>query len=196
MQLKINGENVDITLEDEKTVGQVLKAFEEEAAKNSATTTNINLDGKDISADEFDTILDLPLKDDTVIDLTVVSEIALAENFRMSAENFNGLQKKLSEISFLLQSGKDSEAGKIIAFLADEIDIFLHTSRLARLFPTLYAKVSIDGKDVNAFFEEFMPFLKDLEEALENKDTVTVGDLAEYEISPRLKQIADSLQGI
>ena len=118
MQLKINGENVDITLEDEKTVGQVLKAFEEEAAKNSATTTNINLDGKDISADEFDTILDLPLKDDTVIDLTVVSEIALAENFRMSAENFNGLQKKLSEISFLLQSGKDSEAGKIIAFLA------------------------------------------------------------------------------
>ena len=33
MELFVNGEKIDITLEDEKTVGEVLKSFEKEAEK-------------------------------------------------------------------------------------------------------------------------------------------------------------------
>ncbi|MBP5437138.1 MAG: hypothetical protein J6Y30_04065, partial [Treponema sp.] len=73
MQLKVNGENVDITLEGEKTVGEILKSFEAEASKNEATTTNIILNGKEVAADEFEKILGEPILDDTSIDLTVVS---------------------------------------------------------------------------------------------------------------------------
>ena len=53
----------------------------------------------------------------------------------------------------------------------------------------------MDGKDLSDFFEDFYGILKDFEQALSEKDTVTVGDLAEYEISPRLQQIIDSLNG-
>ena len=41
MELFVNGEKIDITLEDEKTVGEVLKSFEKEAEKSEATTIGI-----------------------------------------------------------------------------------------------------------------------------------------------------------
>ena len=39
-----------------------------------------------------------------------------------------------------------------------------------------------------------MPIFNDLNGAMENGDTVLLGDLAEYEISPRLKALADAVR--
>ena len=50
--------------------------------------------------------------------------------------------------------------------------------------------------NLQAFFEEFSPILKDFEGAMESKDSVTVGDLSEYEISPRLKNVIQALQSL
>ncbi|MBO4387188.1 MAG: hypothetical protein J5817_09295 [Treponema sp.] len=196
MQLKVNGENVDITLEGEKTVGEVLKSFEAEASKNEATTTNIILNGKEIAADEFEKILGEPILDDTSIDLTVVSRTALVRNFKESGKKLEEMQAELGNVSTLLQSGKDAQVGKIITALADEISNFLHIARLSALFPEFYKGLEAGGKDIGQFLEDFMPFLKDFEEALGSKDTVTVGDIAEYEISPRLKQMAEAVAGL
>ena len=44
------------------------------------------------------------------------------------------------------------------------------------------------------FFKEFSPILEDFEQALKSNDTVTVGDLSEYEICPRLLDISKSLE--
>ena len=196
MQLKVNGENVDITLEGEKTVGEILKSFEAEASKNEATTTNIILNGKEIGADEFEKILDEPILDDTSIDLTVVSKTALVRNFKESGKKLEEMQARLGTVSTLLQSGKDAQVGTIITELADQISNFLHIARLSSLFPEFYKELQADGKDIGQFLEDFMPFLKDFEEALGSKDTVTVGDIAEYEISPRLKQMAEAVAGL
>ena len=196
MQLKVNGENVDITLEGEKTVGEILKSFEAEASKNEATTTNIILNGKEVAADEFEKILGEPILDDTSIELTVVSRTALVRNFKESGKKLEEIQAELGSVSTLLQSGKDAQVGKIITALADEISNFLHIARLSSLFPEFYNGLEAGGKDIGQFLEDFMPFLKDFEEALGSKDTVTVGDIAEYEISPRLTQMAEAVAGL
>ena len=194
MQLKVNGEPVDITLENEKTVGDFLISFENAIEEQEATTTGIILDGKVISAEEIDSIQDEPLSDGTCIELTVISKQQILEAFRQSIGRLTEQNDKLSEISVLLQSGKDAEAYSIINVLADEMESFVRTARLSSLFPDVYKKITVDGKDLSAFFEEFFGILKDFEQALSEKDTVTVGDLAEYEISPRLRQIIDSLE--
>ncbi len=196
MQLKVNGENVDITLEGEKTVGEILKSFEAEASKNEATTTNIILNGKEIGADEFEKILGEPILDDTSIDLTVVSKTSLVRNCKESGKKLEERQARLGTVSTLLQSGKDAQVGTIITELADQISNFLHIARLSSLFPEFYKELQAGGKDIGQFLEDFMPFLKDFEEALGSKDTVTVGDIAEYEISPRLKQMAEAVAGL
>lgn len=193
MKLKVNGENVDVTLDNEKTVGDFLKSFEEAMDVEEATTTGIVLNGKEIAAEEIDTILSQPLTDDTDIELDVVSKAQILESFKSSVASLDKLNGQLGEVSVLLQSGKDVEACTIINTLAEEVDSFVRTARLSSLFPEVFEKITMEGKKLNEFFGEFSDVLRDFEQALADKDTVTVGDLAEYEISPRIQQIIDAL---
>lgn len=193
MELKVNGQHIDITLEDERTVGEVLKAFEAEADKNGATTVSITLNGKNISAEAFEEAANEPLTDTTVLELEVISQAELNREFAEARKAFTELSRQLSSVSVLLQSGKDTEANSIITCLASKIDQFCHTATLAALFPDTYRTLNIAGSEAGAFFEELAPILSDFEKALAAKDTVTVGDLAEYEIAPRLEQLASAI---
>lgn len=193
MNFYVNGNKLDITLENEKTVGDVLKGFEEEAEKNDATTVSIELNGNVIDAEKLDEAFSQELSESTDLRLQVISKNDITQNFAINAENFRKISKGLQNISVLLQSGKEKDANEIIENLANEIDRFCHTATLSALFPDTYRKIIIDGNDLGTFFGEFTPIFKDFKDAMEAKDTVTVADLAEYEISPRLEQIAKAI---
>ncbi len=193
MNFYVNGNKLDITLENEKTVGDVLKGFEEEAEKNDATTVSIELNGNVIDAEKLDEAFSQELSESTDLRLQVISKNDITQNFAINAENFMKISEGLQNISVLLQSGKEKDANEIIENLANEIDRFCHTATLSALFPDTYRKIIIDGNDLGTFFGEFTPIFKDFKDAMEAKDTVTVADLAEYEISPRLEQIAKAI---
>ncbi len=194
MELFVNGEKIDITLEDEKTVGEVLKSFEKEAEKSEATTIGIFLNGKKVLADDFDNASKTLLEENTKIELTVLSKQDVIDSLGKSKDKFSSLAKKLPEVPVALQGGKDKEANTVIAELAEAIDDFCHTAALSALFPEVYSSIVIDGKSVTEFFEEFAPIAADFEQSLETKDTVTSGDLCEYEIAPRLELIAKAIE--
>ena len=193
MQLKINGEKLDITLENEKTVGDVLAAFETEAEKNGMATIGIALNGETVPADRFDSILGTPLEETTVIDLSVISAEGIKAEFKKLASSLDAARAPLSELSVLLQGGKDAEAAAVLASLATEMDTFCHVARLSTAIPGLYTSVTIETRPLNDFLGDLLPVLKDLEEALQSHDAVTVGDLAEYELTPRLEQLTAAL---
>ncbi len=193
MNVTVNGNAVDITLEDERTVGDVLRGLETAFAQNNATTIGITLNGTNISADAFDAAAQTPLADDTTIDVTVVSEDDIKTAFAAEAETSRVIAAKLEQIPVQLQSGKDKDANAIISQLADLVDSVCHTASLAALFPSVFEKLSIAGKSVSEFFAEFSDILNNFRQALEDKDNVLIGDLAEYEISPRLTALADAI---
>ena len=194
MELFVNGEKIDITIEDEKTVGEVLKSFEKEAEKSEATTIGIFLNGKKVLADDFDEASKTPLEENTKIELTVLSKQDVIDSLEKSKDKFSSLAQKLPEVPVALQGGKDKEANTVIAELAEAIDDFCHTAALSALFPEVYSRIVIDGKSVTEFFEEFAPIAADFEQSLETKDSVTSGDLCEYEIAPRLELIAKAIE--
>ena len=173
MELFVNGEKIDITLEDEKTVGEVLKSCEKEAEKSEATTIGIFLNGKKVLADDFDNASKTPIEENTKIELTVLSKQDVIDSLGKSKDKFSSLAKKLPEVPVALQGGKDKEANTVIAELAEAIDDFCHTAALSALFPEVYSSIVIDGKSVTEFFEEFAPLAADFEQSLETKDTVT-----------------------
>ena len=194
MNVTVNGNTIDITIEDEQTVGDVLRGLEEEFAKNNATTISIVLNGEKIAADAFDRAAQTPLAADTALELTVVSEGDVTAAFAAEAKASRDIALQLEQIPVQLQSGKDKAANVIITQLADLVDNVCHTASLAALFPDLYAKLAVDGKSITEFFAEFSDILNDFRQALEDKDTVLIGDLAEYEISPRLIALADAVE--
>jgi hypothetical protein len=192
MEFYVNNNKVDITLENEKTVGDILRGFETEFSKNDATTIAIVLNGHHVSAAEFDTFSAEPLTPDTKLELTIVTLDDIKNELSAESKAARILSQKLAQLPVQLQAGKDKEANMLIKDVADLIDQFCHTASLTALFPQVYTALIINEKNVADFFTDFAPILSDFEHALEAKDTVLIGDLAEYEISPRLQALADA----
>lgn len=196
MEFYLNGERLDITLEGEKTVGDVLRSFEKTAQENHCATIAIQIDGKKIDAEEFDKAAEQELRDDTRIELTAVSQDSVAKAFKNSSAEISETVELLLELPALLQSGSNSKAKDSITRLADAVDNFCHVTALSSLFPEKFGKISVEGKSLSDFFAELMPIFNDLNGAMESGDTVLLGDLAEYEISPRLKALAAAVKDL
>lgn len=194
MEFYVNGSKLDITLEDERTVGDVLRSFEAECARSKATTVSILVDGSQVLATNFDLVAARPLEEHTKFELGTVSQDEVRAAFRQQAERSRAVAAALVQVPAQLQGGKDKEANAAIEGFTDLIDDICHTYTLSTLFPELHETLSVGGKKLSEFFEDISAVLADFEQALKTKDTVLVGDLAEYEISPRLVAFADTME--
>ena len=190
----INGQQVEVQIEDEQTIGDVLKSFEATCEENKAAVIGISVDGKQITAEIFDEEASKPLGKDTKFEFSIVSENDIKASFAKLAELFSELAAQMESVPVALQSGKNLEVSESIKKLADSIEQFCHIATLASLFPETFTNISMNGINFKDFFADFSPILKDFEDALQNNDTVMLGDLSEYEICPRLKEISKALK--
>lgn len=193
MEFFVNGQKLDVTLQDEKTVGDVLTSFEMTCEENQLATIGIKLNGTDVDASRFDSILKEPLEDSTKIEVSVISESEIKEQFKLTGNEIAGVIELLKNVPLEMQSGKDASAKKSIIQLSDVMNSFCSTVTWAGLFPKTFGNFQVDGKPLSDFLSEFSPILKDFSDALENSDSVLIGDLAEYEICPRLESLSCAL---
>ena len=196
VEFYINGQQVEVQLEDEQTVGDVLKSFESTCEENDAAVIGITVDSKQITAELFDEEAAKPLGSNTKFEFSIVTKNDIKASFEKLSELFNELAAQMEEVPVALQSGKNAEVSESIKRLADSIEQFCHVATLASLFPDTFSTSSLNGISFKDFFAEFSPILKDFEDALQNNDTVMLGDLSEYEICPRLKEISKALQSM
>ena len=192
----INGEPVDVQLEGEETIGDVLKSFEITCEQNNAAVIGITVDQTTVTAQDFDTIAAKPLGKDTKFEFSVVTKDSIQQAFTALSGLFDELSQKMEEVPVALQTGKNNEVSESIKKVADSIDQFCHIAALATLFPQDFNNTKINYMPFNDFFADFSPILLDFEQALQNNDTVLIGDLSEYEICPRLKAISAALKNV
>lgn len=196
MKIFINGQEADITLDSEKNLGDVLTSFESECAKNKATTVNIVVDGEEVSADAFDTFTQKPVEAISTLELTTITEDDVLLSFKDIATRFGELIEDMKLISLQFQNGQDKKALVTVTQLADTVDYFCKATALSTLFPEKFTDMNIDGVAIQDFFGDFMAILTDFEEAFKNSDSVMLGDLAEYEITPRIESIISMIDSI
>ncbi len=196
MELYVNNINTEVTLENEKTVGDVLTSFQEYCNDKKLATIHITIDSNEITAEKFDTITSVPLKENTKIELVVISQKEIKAEFKSLKNDLITLNEKILQIPSELQNGQDKNAAHTISELATALDNYCHITALSALFPASFIKYQIGEKNVQEFFADFSNILKDYEQGLESKDTVMVSDLSEYEISPRLNEIIGSLENM
>lgn len=194
IEFYINGQQVDVQIEDEQTIGDVLKSFESTCEENEAAVIGITVDGKQITADIFDDEAAKTLGKDNKFEFSIVTVTEIKAAFDKLSELFTELAKQMEGVPVALQSGKNAEVSESIKRLADSIDQFCHIATLATLFPDTFTNAAMHNMNFKEFFTEFSPILKDFEDALQNNDTVMLGDLSEYEICPRLQEIAKALK--
>jgi pyruvate/2-oxoglutarate dehydrogenase complex dihydrolipoamide acyltransferase (E2) component len=106
---------------------------------------------------------------------------------RGAAALFDDRSPDLAEIPILLQTGKEDRAMKTVLFF---IEVF---NKIIRIIPELRrsgidtSALAVNGATMPEFYGSFNEVLRQLTDAFEHKDSVLIGDLAEYEILPRMK---------
>ncbi|NOY10161.1 MAG: hypothetical protein GXP33_15110 [Spirochaetes bacterium] len=95
---------------------------------------------------------------------------------------------EISEVSVLLQSGKDRQAMEYVVRFSDL------TQRFFRILTALgdygkleFSNLMIEGKKSMDFYHELRDILSQLLDAFNARDSVLIGDLLEYEIAPRIE---------
>ena len=115
------------------------------------------------------------------------------EAMMAAARLFDAIKDDLSEVPVRLQTGKDAEAMKTMVLAVELIN------KTVRIMPE-YVRVSaappleIGGADMPEFYGSLNEVLKELAQAFETKDGVLIGDLAEYEIRPRLESFYSAVR--
>jgi len=110
-----------------------------------------------------------------------------AAEMRAAAALFEAKAAELADLPVLLQTGREDRAMKSVLYF---IEIF---NKVIRIIPELRrsgidtASISVDGSPMPDFYGAFNGVLRELTDAFEHKDAVLIGDLAEYEVLPRMR---------
>jgi hypothetical protein len=102
--------------------------------------------------------------------------------------------RRLEDLPLDIQTGKDSRAAETVQIFSAITEKLLRTGSLLKLEGLIADTIDVDGMPFSAFIDDFSAALKELLAAYETKDAVLVGDLAEYELAPRLRALYAALK--
>ncbi len=112
------------------------------------------------------------------------------ETLNTLAEELKRASEGISEVSILLQTGRDREAMENIIKFSNL------TGRLFRILSSLSSsglininELKIGNKNSREFYGELNSNLRELIEAFKTNDSVLIGDILEYEIAPRIEML-------
>lgn len=196
MKIYINDNELDFTLENEKTCGDVLNQIQIQFEKDNATIIGININGKNISVEEIDSLSQVGIEDVEIIKIIAVSAEHIKETLIALSYNFDKINQGFEDFPVLLQGNNMVKVSEVLKNFADDFDLLCRTVSLTALFPEYFADIKIEENSLVDFIKEFSPFLEDFENAIKENDTVTIGDIAEYEIKPRLESYCNIMKEV
>jgi hypothetical protein len=274
MNIYINGKTADITLETEKTIGDLLSGIEDWLHGLGCRINGLEIDGEAVTGADIALVFGKELEGIGAVNITVCPHSELALNAFYEARGFltarskneereniarlwraapaasflrdesgrlfrdidevfeldgtegaaraeqviplvderirelanpeeeikrieslvAGIAERLEELPLDIQTGKDGRA-------AETVNIFSAImEKLFRLFYLVQTRaqnpggILVDSSPICDFLGEFNTALKELLAAYEGRDVVLVGDLAEYELAPRLRSFYGALK--
>jgi hypothetical protein len=113
-----------------------------------------------------------------------------------TAQLVDDICSRLADFPLDIQTGKDARAAEtvnVFSGVAEKVFRVYHALRIEG-FPV--TGIMIDNIPINDYITEFNNALKELLDAYERRDTVLIGDLAEYEMAPRLRCLHAAVWGI
>ena len=135
----------------------------------------------------------------SIDDVNTINIIAVyAEDIKISLKDLaleiESLNQSFEELPVYLQGNNQAKVPEILTKFADNFSILCRLISLTAVFPEYFENIKIDDKNLSDFIRDFAPFLEDFENAIKDNDTVTIGDIAEYEIKPRFESFCEVIK--
>ena len=196
MKIYVNDMELDFSLENEKTCGDILNQLEIEFEKNNGTIFSIKINDNDINAEKIDEIYLKPIEEIDSIKVISIFAQDIIDSLKSLSTEIEELNSDLEQLPVFLQGNSQSKVPVILTKFADIFDNLCHIISLSAIFPNIFDKVQIDNMSISDFIKDFGPLLEDFENAIKENDTVTIGDIAEYEIKPRFKSLVSTVKDL
>ncbi len=113
--------------------------------------------------------------------------------FHRASDVYRGAAEELRELPVWLQTGKERQAMQAVLVFVELFD------KIIRLMPLLgrlgvdASAIRVEGLELPAFYSSFNEVLKELSKAIEDHDSVLIGDLSEYEVAPRMEGLFSAI---
>ncbi|MDR1956491.1 MAG: hypothetical protein LBQ30_06510 [Treponema sp.] len=136
----------------------------------------------------------LPAEMGTLLDERIREVTDPGKELREASTLISSIATRLEDLPLDIQTGKDRRAAETVDLFARTAEKLLRLVRLLQLQGFALESFVIDTLPFSDFINEFRGALSELVSAYENQDAVLVGDLAEYELSPRLLKLYASVR--
>nr|WP_298679462.1 hypothetical protein [uncultured Treponema sp.] len=192
MIIKINGEELSYTLENEKTVGEVLGGIEEACCREHETIVQVTVDGKELTSQELDLLFKQPVDSDITIELSTFSGVEIRNYMKGLTQDLSKYADDFEQIPVYMQTGKDVQALNLLGTFSEKLNE-LYRSLLLSDITQLPIDIQIEEKSIHEYQKEITALLHDIVSSIEEKDIIQVGDLAEYELAPLVKTLINGV---
>jgi hypothetical protein len=197
MIIKIDEKELDITLENEETVGDVVLAVEKWLESGDLFVSGIKIDGQTVASGAINEVFKQKIAKITLIELKTANK---KELFDEAVAKFTDLEAgladllaRLSDFSVDMQTGAEEKASDTVRYFSDFSAELLLVA--GELFSGLEnASENTPASNTITKVSAFCTILKDFFAAYENNDMVLTGDLCEYEVRPALADIFSSIK--
>mgnify|MGYP000091578799 FL=1 len=195
MVIKINGEELSYTLENEKTLGEVLGSIEEACCREHETIVQVAVDGKELTSHELDLLFKQPVDTDITIELSTFSGADIRNYMKGLTQELSKYADDFEQIPVYMQTGKDVQVLNLLEVFSEKLNE-LYRSLLLSDITELPIDIQIEEKSIHEYQKDITALLHDIVSSIEEKDIIQVGDLAEYELAPLVKTLINGVSSI
>jgi len=103
---------------------------------------------------------------------------------------------RLEDLPLDIQTGKDARAAETVNTFSNIAEKVFRIIGILKLEGFPVGEITVGSMPIAAYITEFGSALRELLTAYEQHDTVLVGDLAEYEMAPRLRGLHSAVLGV
>jgi len=195
MEIKINGEKLSYTLENEETIGEVLGSIEEACCREHETIVQVAVGGKELTSQELDLLFQQSVDTDITIELSTFSGAEIRNYMKNLIQELAKYAEDFEQIPVYMQTGKDVQVLNLLGTFSEKLKE-LYRSLLLSDVTELPIDIQIEDKSVHEYQKEITALLRDIVSSIEEKDIIQVGDLAEYELAPLVKTLINGVSSI
>jgi len=181
-----------------KTVRQVANEVNSALAQQGRMLVAVFCDGRLIEPQELQSVLDSPASRFERLDFQSALPAVLAREVLMRAsELLDEVSPLLQQAGELLSQGQNARAMELLAnCFGVWHQVQDSVAKSSRLLGLDLSKFLIADRPADEMLEEFADRLREVKEALENRDYVMLSDVVQYELpeaAPRWKELLERL---
>ncbi|UTC68152.1 MULTISPECIES: hypothetical protein [unclassified Treponema] len=195
MNIKLNGQEIDLKFDTETTIGDVLGNIEEVCRKQKNTITQVCADGKELTLSQLDELFTKSLQEDITIELFTTSGDDIKELLKELGQIFIKNSEEIEQIPIKVQTGNDMEVIKTIEEFSLNLAKLYETAKLFDI-ADIPNDLNFGEMTLGEYQKEISSNLDAIINAIEGIDTVEISDIAEYELAPLVKKLGNGLLSI